>query len=891
MVTCLSAPRSDPPLLLSPPSFSGFGTTCRGDPFGTELVGSFLYRFAKIQRVEARDDKRPPLVHRMHGSSNFVDHTVLSDSRLEPKHNKDTRDNKADDRDTKADARDVYSDPSIEFQFNKIDSDVKIDNRADGNEIRADRRGHHDYKGDTKFDKDNHPIVASSLGWKDNKEHRGKRYFEQPSDNADWRFPRPGLQGTDETLKGLTSMEDRNSRDAHDSAFDNKAESKGEDKFRDKDRKKKDEKHRDFGSREGERNDRRTGIQLGGSGVERREMQREERDAEKWDRERKDSLRDKEGNDREKDSAKKDPSMVMEKDNTIVEKLLSDGPVKNAEHENTTTETKVLKDDAWKGHDRDPKDKKREKDLDAGDRHEQRSKYNDKESDDNGTEGDTEKDKDVFGSVQRRRMVRPRGGGSQASQRDPRFRSRTRDGEGAQASEDNRYCYGNHACISTSNVISIGRAILVLGWLVVLGKLSRKALCRNDEQPVAVCTKLFILWLCKFWVLFCYLSLLFISGKSEVSAILYKAGECMQELLKSWKDFEATQEATNVESLQNGPTLEIRIPAEFVTSTNRQVSVHTKQTISVSVPLVISMLHVETEALSATLLYIIIFELPSDLNSLVLMHTGYCSPTSSPPPSAIQELHATVQVLPPQESYTSTLRNNVRSRAWGAGIGCSFRIERCCIVKARKGGGTIDLEPRLSHTSAVEPTLAPVAVERTMTTRAAASNALRQQRFVREVTIQYNLCNEPWLKYSISIVADKGLKKSLYTSARLKKGEVIYLETHFNRYELCFSGEKPRGIGSSSNASDAEPEKHQSSSHHSQNGSVEHELRDVFRWSRCKKAMPESAMRSTGIPLPADQLEVLQDNLEWEDVQWSQTGVWVAGKEYPLARVHFLSGN
>jgi hypothetical protein len=80
--------------------------------------------------------------------------------------------------------------------------------------------------------------------------------------------------------------------------------------------------------------------------------------------------------------------------------------------------------------------------------------------------------------------------------------------------------------------------------------------------------------------------------------------------------------------------------------------------------------------------------------------------------------------------------------------------------------------------------------------------------------------------------------------------------TSLHRYELCFSGEKPRGIGSSSNASDAEPEKHQSSSHHSQNGSVEHELRDVFRWSRCKKAMPESAMRSTGIPLPADQLEV-----------------------------------
>lgn len=741
-------------------------------------------RFTKIQRVEARDDKRPPLTHRMPVSSaNFVDHPMSSDNRLESKQNKDARENKADDRETKADARDFYSDPIFQFQANKVDSDVKIDNRADESEIRADRRVHADYKGGIKFDKDSHPIVPSNLGWKDNKEHRGKRYFEQPSDNVDWRLPRPGVQGTDEAPKGPTSMDERNSKDVHESAGDSKAEPKNEDKFRDKDRKKKDEKHRDFGAREIERNDRRTGIQLGGSGVERRELQREDRDAEKWDRERKDSLRDKEGNDRERDSAKKDSSVVIEKDNTVLEKPSSDGAVKTAEHENPVTESKVLKDDVGKGHDKEPKDKKREKDVDVGDRHEQRSKYNDKESDDNGTEGDTEKDKDVFGSVQRKRMVRPRGG-SQASQREPRFRSRTRDGEGAQ-------------------------------------------------------------------------------GKSEVSAIVYKAGECMQELLKSWKDFEATQDAANVESLQNGPTLEIRIPAEFVTSTNRQVK-------------------------GAQLWGTDVYTNDSDLVA-VLMHTGYCSPTSSPPPSAIQELRATVRVLPPQESYTSTLRNNVRSRAWGAGIGCSFRIERCCIVK--KGGGTIDLEPRLSHTSAVEPTLAPVAVERTMTTRAAASNALRQQRFVREVTIQYNLCNEPWLKYSISIVADKGLKKSLYTSARLKKGEVIYLETHFNRYELCFSGEKPRSIGSSSNASDAEPERHGSSSHHSQNGSVDHELRDMFRWSRCKKAMPESAMRSIGIPLPADQLEVLQDNLEWEDVQWSQTGVWVAGKEYPLARVHFLSAN
>lgn len=32
-------------------------------------------------------------------------------------------------------------------------------------------------------------------------------------------------------------------------------------------------------------------------------------------------------------------------------------------------------------------------------------------------------------------------------------------------------------------------------------------------------------------------------------------------------------------------------------------------------------------------------------------------------------------------AYTSEQRNNVRSRAWGAGSGCSYRVEKCCIVK------------------------------------------------------------------------------------------------------------------------------------------------------------------------------------------------------------------
>ncbi len=46
----------------------------------------------------------------------------------------------------------------------------------------------------------------------------------------------------------------------------------------------------------------------------------------------------------------------------------------------------------------------------------------------------------------------------------------------------------------------------------------------------------------------------------------------------------------------------------------------------------------------------------------------------------------------------------------------------------------------------------------------------------QEVTVQYNLCNEPWLKYTLAAVADKGLKRSSWTSSRLLN-EVLLLET------------------------------------------------------------------------------------------------------------------
>ncbi|XP_072993102.1 uncharacterized protein [Typha latifolia] len=391
-------------------------------------------RFAKVQRVESHDDKRSSLLHRMPiASNNSAGHLATPDSRLELKVTKDARESKSENREIKAEVRDTYTDTRIDSQASKVKNDVRIDSRGDEKELKADKLSHVDYKGDIKFEKDGHPGTSSHLSWKDTKEHhnRGKRYFEFPSDGLEsWRAARPGLHNTDDVARDPSTVEKREAADTHEAVGENKIDLKSEEKVRDKDRKRKDEKYRDFAERDKDRNDRQSNIQLGVVTTERKELVREDKDADRWERERKDPQKEKERNEKEKDPIRRELSNANEKENLHAQKELADGPAKTTEQENMTFEPKRLKDDNWKTSDKDFKEKKRERDMDVGDRHEQRNKYHEKESDDVCAEGDTEKDKEVFSGIQqRRRMIRPRGT-PQASHREPRFRSRTHDNEG-----------------------------------------------------------------------------------------------------------------------------------------------------------------------------------------------------------------------------------------------------------------------------------------------------------------------------------------------------------------------------------------------------------------------------------------------------------------------------
>lgn len=65
--------------------------------------------------------------------------------------------------------------------------------------------------------------------------------------------------------------------------------------------------------------------------------------------------------------------------------------------------------------------------------------------------------------------------------------------------------------------------------------------------------------------------------------------------------------------------------------------------------------------------------------------------------------------------------------------------------------------------------------------------------------------------------------------------------------------------------------------------------KNVFRFSRCKKAFTQKQMAELGVPLPEEHKVILEDGLHWGEIFWSPDGVTIKGKFYGLVRAHFLS--
>lgn len=42
---------------------------------------------------------------------------------------------------------------------------------------------------------------------------------------------------------------------------------------------------------------------------------------------------------------------------------------------------------------------------------------------------------------------------------------------------------------------------------------------------------------------------------------------------------------------------------------------------------------------------------------------------------------------------------------------------------------------------------------------------------------------------------------------------------------------------------------------------------ELYRFARCKRAYPLQKMRKLGIPLPAEEVDVINEGVLWEDIQ------------------------
>ncbi|CAG9462020.1 unnamed protein product [Pedinophyceae sp. YPF-701] len=302
----------------------------------------------------------------------------------------------------------------------------------------------------------------------------------------------------------------------------------------------------------------------------------------------------------------------------------------------------------------------------------------------------------------------------------------------------------------------------------------------------------------------------------RLPTIVYREGEQLKELEKYLAaDGEAQQ-------------VEIRIAPEYMNSNNKMVK--TRQLWGCDV-----------------------YTQDSDLVAAI-MHMGFFSYKNGSPPHNVGEFRAVVRPVPPQESYKSKSRNGVFSRAWvSPGEGCSYQVESVRLITRQ--GHYVELEPMPQGATMAAPTFVPAHHDKMMTTRQTSAMIERRQRMVPEVGLQFNLCNEPWLKYSPGVVADRGLKPSTWTCARLTR-ECLYLETHRQRFELS----------------------------HAQAG----EEQDRFRLSRMNKAQPFSSMVKAGIPAPASDKVMLHDALHWEELHWGQEGLQVKDKLYKVTRVQFI---
>ena len=112
----------------------------------------------------------------------------------------------------------------------------------------------------------------------------------------------------------------------------------------------------------------------------------------------------------------------------------------------------------------------------------------------------------------------------------------------------------------------------------------------------------------------------------------------------------------------------------------------------------------------------------------------------------------------------------------------------------------------------------------------------------------------------MGVIADRGLRRAQWTSARLMK-EVLFLETTSERFEVSReSGPEPGEPGA-----------------------------DKYRLAKCR-VRTINQIRRAGLPTHGDDLmEVVANGVLWEELQWSAFGLTFRNRQIAVVRLRFMA--
>ena len=194
-------------------------------------------------------------------------------------------------------------------------------------------------------------------------------------------------------------------------------------------------------------------------------------------------------------------------------------------------------------------------------------------------------------------------------------------------------------------------------------------------------------------------------------------------------------------------------------------------------------------------------------------------------------------------NYASNIRNRIRSKKYSNYEGYSIKPEKVVFLNSL---GKIE---ELIEMAEKMPTDYPK-------TRAKPNLNIKSLRIIPGTLIVYDLSFEPAYPYSLENFGDKGWNEADFLSTRLKQF-VVFLETHTQRFELSLVND-------------------------SQDDQI-FEHQDKYRWAQVNEPLllkDSDFFKDKRVPLDENYINVIHKSLDWHDIEWSSTSVFIMKEEF-----------